>query len=181
MDQEGNQNPEKLIKNLYLIGPINESMVKEVIPGLLEDPNIDKLDILNLFVSSEGGSLHDCMAIIDTIEHLKRTVKFEVNSCGMGMVASGGVFLFLLGDNRAMLPSCRFFVHEHVCMDEEELPYSKKLSREKEDKLLNNMYVHYVARRLEISDRKARSLLKKDKWLTQRDLESYGLITGELK
>lgn len=175
------ENKSQLEHNLNLIGSIDENMLKSVINGLNEIEDMGDVKVLNIFISSQGGSLHDCFAMIDVIEYLKDRFNFEINTFGLGLVASGGFFLFLLGDNRCSFPSCRFYVHEHVCVDEEELPYSKKIMREKEDKVLNKMYVHYVARRLNISDQKARALLRKDAWLTAKDLAKYGVVNGELK
>lgn len=163
-------------KNIYIIGDIDEQTNEKVISKLLED-DIDKNSVINIFISSGGGNLYDCLAMIDLIEYQKEHIGYTVNTYGLGEVCSGGFFMLLLGDNRMLFPKCRVYVHEHIVLGEEEAPFSKKIKSLKEEYILNKIYVQFVADCLDISFDNAKKLLKKDKWLSNKEIDEFNIVT----
>lgn len=171
---------EKVSKNIYLLGEINDTMCDKIIVNLLEDTKIREVEIVNLFVSSGGGDLHGCFAMIDVFDFQRKVVGYKIKTFGLGQVCSGGFFMFLVGDERILFPKCRVFVHEHVVVDADEEPYTKKMKNMAEDHVLNKIYTQYVADRLGIVYKDANRLLKKDKWLSDKEVTEFNIVTGIL-
>lgn len=167
-------------KNLYLIGDIDSVMSERIITNLLEDNKIRETKVINIFISSAGGCLHDCFAMIDLMDFQRQVAGYKIRTFGLGEVCSGGFFMFLMGDERLLFPKCRVFVHEHVIIGEEEEPYSKKLEHLREDRVLNKIYVQYVADKLGITYKSASNLLKRDKWLSDKEIQEFNIVTGNM-
>lgn len=171
-------------KNLYVIGSIDESTIQETLKTLLENDPDDDLtgeNELTIYINSEGGYLFDCFAFIDLITLFKHQFNYKVNTIGLGEVASAGFFIFLLGDQRILTQNAKIFVHEHIVINETPAPYTEKLKEQHMEKDWNSMYTKYTAERLNIPISKARKLLKSNKWLTQKEVESYGIVTDKLE
>ena len=168
------------IKTLYAIGDVDEVMSKEIIKEMVEhDWDEDKPDEIHLYISSEGGYLHDCFAMIDIIDIFRKRFNFKVITFGLGEIASAGFFLFMLGDDRVLFPSCRVFVHEHITVSSEQT-YSERIKADKgEETIVYSNYVDYTSRRLNLSKAKAKTLLKKNKWLTDKEVKNFNIITLE--
>lgn len=170
------------IKALCIFGEISEDTSSTVIPELLEtDFEGENIKELHLYICSEGGYLSHCFAIIDFIRVLKRQFNLTIYTYGLGEIASGGFFLFLLGDKRILFPSCRIFVHEHITVDQEPQTYSDRLKADKTtEKELYETYLAYTSEELGISKKKAKTLLAKNKWLNSRDIKTYNILREEL-
>lgn len=164
-------------KQLYIIGEINEEVSKIVLRTCF-DTDWDKEGItnLNVYIASEGGYLKDCFAMIDAFDFVRETFGITITTFGLGEVASSGFFLFLAGDIRIMFPNCKAFVHEHIAPMGEQT-YGERKRDDKDQKVLYDMYVQYCARRMEISPTKTKNLLKKNRFLTAKELVSYNVIT----
>lgn len=166
-------------KNLYILGDIDDKNSSNIIQDILEDSWIN-VNTLNLYICSSGGDLHLTLAMIDLLEYYKERNNFTINTYGFGKIASGAVFLFLLGDQRLIYPKCRIYVHEHICVDSDQLPFTEQHISHKEDIKLNELYITWIAQRLKISARKSKSLLRLTKWLTDREIDKYNIVTGRL-
>lgn len=163
-------------KTLYIMGEVNENTTTEVTREIIEsDWSGDNIRELHIYICSEGGYLRDCFAIIDLIRQIKKQFNITVRTYGLGEVASAGFFIFLLGDERQLFPSCRVFVHEHITVGTEQT-YGERIKADKtEEKEVYDNYVRYTAECLDISTRKVKNLLKKNKWLTQQEIKTYGI------
>lgn len=164
------------VKVLYIIGEVNESVTEEITRELIESDWIeDNIRELHIYICSEGGYLRDCFAIIDLIQQLRKQFPIVIRTYGLGEVASAGFFIFLLGDERQLFPSCRVFVHEHITIGTEQT-YGERIKADKtEEKEVYDNYVKYTSERLGISVTKTKNLLKKNKWLTKKEMRSYGI------
>lgn len=166
-------------KVLYVIGEVAEDISFEFISELVETEwEKENITELHIYIVSEGGFLRDCLAVIDIVQHIRKEKNIKVVTHGLGEIASAGFFLFLLGDERWLSPNCRAFVHEHITLGEEKT-YSERLKADKTDeKALYNSYVKFTAERLGLSPTKAKNLLKKNKWLSKKEIETYNICTG---
>ena len=167
------------IKQLFIVGEINEDRSREIIKALFET-NWEKEEITNihLYITSEGGYLKDCFAIIDAILFVKEAFNIHVSTFGLGECASAGFFIFLVGDMRVLFPRCNVFVHEHITQFSENT-YSDSKKEEKDATMLYDMYVKYTCDRLQLSKARVRTLLKKNRYLRFNELESFNIITKE--
>ena len=163
-------------KNIYIIGEVNENTTSEIVREII-DINWDEENIkeLNIYISSMGGFLSDCFAIIDLILQIKKDHELIVNTYGLGEVASAGFFLFLLGDARVLYPNCRVYVHSHITIGDEKTYIDRIKADKTEEKELYNNYVAYMAQQLNVSTTKAKNLLKKNKWLTKKEIRDYNI------
>lgn len=179
-----NQSEDKSVsKNIYIVGEVNESTLQNCLLELLEvSEGDDPFTNLNIYICSEGGALHECFAIIDLVNLIKIQRNISVTTIGLGEVASAGFFLFLLGDQRILLPNAKVFVHEHITLDPSPQPYGELMKECKTfEKELNQMYTNYTADRLDISVINARKLLRLNKWLNIKEISKYGLVTHRIK
>lgn len=165
-----------LIKSLYLIGEINEEVSKDSIRYLFETNWTDEgIQALNVYINSEGGFLKDCFGIIDAINFVRKACGVTINTYGLGECASAGFFLFIVGDYRILFPNCKVYVHEHIA-DTIGATYGERKRDEKDQKVLYEMYVTYTANSLGISKTRVKNLLKKNRYLTDKELESYNIL-----
>lgn len=163
------------INKLLVIGDINEKLARNVIRELVTT-NWNEHDRIDMYITSEGGYLNYCFSIIDTITLLQNILNIKVNTIGLGEASSAAFFLLLLGDNRYVSPRCRIYVHEHITSAAEE-SYQERTNSQKEDKYLHAMYVNYTSDRLKISNVRAGNLLKKNRWLTDKEIDNYNIRT----
>lgn len=166
------------VRTFCIFGEIGDDTAAALIPQLMDlEFEKEKIKKINLYICSEGGYLPQCFAIIDFITSLKYQHNLTIHTYGLGEIASGGFFLFLLGDKRDLFPSCRIFVHEHITVDEEPQTYSDRIKADKTtEKELYQIYLNYTANRLGITKQKARRLLAKNKWLSKKDIENYNIL-----
>ena len=102
----------RLLKDriIFLGDEVNSVTANLVCAQLLfleaEDPKKD----INLYINSPGGSVHDGLAIADTMNF----ISCDVSTMCMGMAASMGAFLLSQGTpgKRFMLPTATVMVHE---------------------------------------------------------------------
>lgn len=165
-------------KMMYVVGEVNENATSEALRELIETDWESGITELNLYIVSEGGFLRDCFAIIELMQEVREKYGVTIKTYGLGEVASAGFFLFILGDERRLYPSCRVFVHEHITINDEKT-YGERIKADKtEEKEVYENYVRYTAERLDISIRKAKNLLKKNKWLTKKEIRDYNINKG---
>lgn len=74
--------------------------------NLSDDPNLD-LDVINLFINTEGGDLHEAFKLIDAI----RMSEIPVRTIGWGCVASAGLLIFMTGKERFFSKNCSILSH----------------------------------------------------------------------
>lgn len=169
------------VKNLYIFGDINETKSREIVQELseLEEENIN---LINLYICSDGGLLSDCFAIIDFILDFKARTGCKVITHALGDAASAGFYIFILGDKRIVYPNTRIFVHEHITMNDDNQTYHERLKQQKTDeKEIYESYIKYTAEQLNIPIKKAKILVRKNAFLSKDDLIKYNIIQEEKK
>jgi ATP-dependent protease ClpP protease subunit len=170
----------KKAKALFIVGEVNEQMGLEVLKTIFEtDWKNDGYSELTIYISSEGGSLPSCFAMIDAINFVKEAFGVHVTTFGLGEAASAGFFLLLTGDTRAIFPNCMVFVHEHLTIAADAKSYSEIKKEDKDQDKIYSMYIEFTAQMLKISPRKVKALLKKNRYLTLKELKQYNIITSE--
>lgn len=162
-------------KIIYIIGEINEDVANATITTLLSS-DWENVKELHLYITSQGGYLADCFAIIDMLLHIKTKHNIKIFTYGLGEVASAGFFIFISGDERYIFPSCRIFVHTHITINTTGETYQDRIKADKtEEKEVYDNYVKYTAKQLDISIAKSKNLLKKSKWLGKKEIKDYNI------
>src|SRR6056300_585389 len=96
-------------RSIYFSGPIDYDNTASAIDQLLHLDSVSS-DTITLYINTEGGSLTDSLAIYDTI----KTLSSPVTTIVTGLCASGGIILFLAGENRICTENSLFFYHQPV-------------------------------------------------------------------
>lgn len=139
-----------------------------------EDP---KKDIF-LYINSPGGSVHDGLAIADTMNF----ISCDVGTLCMGMSASMGAFLLSQGapGKRFMLPTASVMVHEvssgsqgKVHDMEASFEHSKYLNKILAEKLYSRLSPDYTGK---VSLEDFRQMMKLDTWLNAEESLSMGIV-----
>ena len=102
----------RLLKDriVFLGGEIDDDVANLVVAQMLflemENPDAD----ISLYINSPGGSITAGMAIFDTMQH----VKCSVRTVCVGMAASMGAFLLMAGEKgkRCALPNSEVMIHQ---------------------------------------------------------------------
>lgn len=170
------QKKDQQAKAIFIVGEVDDTMCLSILQTLIET-NWKEYSELTIYISSEGGSLPACFAMIDAINFVREAFNIHVTTFGLGEAASAGFFLLLTGDNRALFPNCMVFVHEHLTIGDGTTSYSDRKREDKDQDKIYAMYIDYTARRLGISTRKVKTLLKKNRYLKPSELISYNIIT----
>ncbi|MBE6888451.1 MAG: ATP-dependent Clp protease proteolytic subunit [Ruminococcaceae bacterium] len=95
---------------ILLHDEVNHATASVVMAQLLylegQDPDKD----IYLYINSPGGSVHDGLAIYDTMQY----IKCDVSTICMGMAASMGAFLLSAGakGKRIALPNSEIMIHQ---------------------------------------------------------------------
>lgn len=170
----------KKAKALFLVGNVDNDMCSEVLKTIFEtDWKGEEIKELTIYISSEGGSLPNCFAMIDAILFVKSAFGIHVTTFGLGEAASAGFFLLLTGDSRALFPNCMVFVHEHLTLGTDATSYSDRKKEDKDQDHIYDMYIEYTAERLGITTGKVKRLLKKNRYLRESELITYNIITKD--
>ena len=95
---------------IRLGGAVDDDSCNLIVAQLLwldaQDPNKD----ITIYVNSPGGSVTACMAVFDTMRH----VRPDVSTVCVGLAASMGAFLLASGQKgkRYSLPNSRIMIHQ---------------------------------------------------------------------
>ena len=139
-----------------------------------EDPKKD----ICLYINSPGGSVHDGLAISDTMNF----ISCDVSTLCMGMAASMGAFLLSQGaeGKRFMLPTASVMVHE-VSAGNQGKNHDMKASMKHTDDL-NNILMEKLYGRLsadykgKVSLDDFKKMAEVDTWLNAQESLEMGIV-----
>lgn len=96
-------------RRIFIWGSIDEETISNVVKGiyLMEGTSKEKIE---LFVSSEGGTLEEAFALYDVIQ----TVTVPISTFAVGKCMSAAPLLVACGDkgHRWAGPNCSFMIHQ---------------------------------------------------------------------
>ena len=96
----------------HLFGEIEEGIACDAVKFILAHNLNKKLKLkhLTFVINSEGGSLTDAFAIIDTIRHSS----IPVHTLGIGQISSAGLMIFMSGaqGQRTLTPNTTIMSHQ---------------------------------------------------------------------
>lgn len=161
----------KLIQEriIFIDGPIDDELANGVIAQMLYLDSLNKDEQINIYINSPGGSVYDGLAIFDASE----LIKAPIRTVCVGMAASMGAVLMLMGKERCATRHSRLMLHQPSAMavgtaDEIEITH------EEVQKLKKELY--------EIVESKSNlvnveQLFRLDTWYTAQEALEAGLIT----
>ena len=114
--------------NLYLQDKIETETVRPLIQRIIEENallGIDKessADLINLYITSVGGSVHDGFALTDIILNSK----IPINTYCVGYADSTAFFIYLAGKERYAYEHSMFLIHNILSSIEDSTPTGLK-------------------------------------------------------
>lgn len=161
-------------RKIFLWSDVNDESAKAVVTRLLslevEDPGKEII----LYINSPGGTIHDGMAIYDSIQ----AIKSPVSTVCMGMAASMGAMLLASGNQgrRFAWPHARIMIHQPLIMGTitgtaTDLDIrARETIRYREE--LNRLLAHHTGQDVE----KIALDTDRDYFMSSEEAKDYGLI-----
>lgn len=168
--------------NVQLNGPVCAETVNPIVDfivgaNLSSDEETD-LNVINLFIDTEGGDLHSAMKLIDAI----RMSEIPVRTIGWGKVASAGLIIFMTGQERFLSENCSILSHNATFNASSYSVRVNDLSHQQEFKLINDriMRVYKECTGKDEKYIKKHLLRDNDVYMSAADAIEHGLGDGFL-
>ncbi len=162
---------------VFLGGPIDDDVANIVIAQMLFlTAENDKEDI-RLYINSPGGSVTSCMAIYDTMQHIKP----DVETICVGQAASAAAVLLACGakSKRYSLPNARIMIHQPMGEAGGQATdiaiHAKEILRVKES--LNEILAKHTGK----SKTQIEQDSERDRYMSAQEALKYGLIDKIVK
>ena len=162
---------------IFLGGPIDDDVANIVIAQMLFlTAENDKEDI-RLYINSPGGSVTACMAIYDTMQHIKP----DVETICVGQAASAAAVLLACGakEKRYSLPNARIMIHQPMGEAGGQATdiaiHAKEILRVKES--LNEILAKHTGK----SKNQIEQDSERDRYMSALEALKYGLIDKIVK
>lgn len=159
-------------KNIIsLFDEINDDVAYLIITQLIYLDTLDDKESIKLYINSPGGSVTAGMAIIDTMESMKR----KVDTVGIGSCASMGAMLLLCGTgDRKSLKSNRIMLHS-VSSGTGGTVIDQKIQLD-ESLFLQDVLMRKISERSNILLDDVIKMTERDKYLSAKECVELGLI-----
>jgi len=153
---------------IFIDEPIDDELANGVIAQMLylDSVNHQRIDI---YINTPGGSIYDGLAVYD-VAHL---IKSPIRTICVGMAASMGAILMLMGTERCATKHARIMLHQPSggaigTADDIEITHEEiqKLKKEMYDIVEEKTFLTNVE-----------TLFKNDVWYTAVEALEYGLLT----
>jgi len=162
---------------IFLGGPIDDDVANIVIAQMLFlTAENDKEDI-RLYINSPGGSVTACMAVYDTMQHIKP----DVETICVGQAASAAAVLLACGakEKRYSLPNARIMIHQPMGEAGGQATdiaiHAKEILRVKES--LNEILAKHTGK----SKTQIEQDSERDRYMSASEALKYGLIDKIVK
>lgn len=168
--------------NIQLNGPVCAETVNPIVDFIIganlssnEEMN---LNVINLFIDTEGGDLHSAMKLIDAI----RMSEIPVRTIGWGKVASAGLIIFMTGQERFLSENCSILSHNATFNAASYSVRVTDFSHQQEFKLINDriMRVYKECTGKDEKYIKKHLLRDNDVYMSAADAIEHGLCDGFL-
>lgn len=161
-------------RNIFLIGGVDQASSSTIIIQLLYLNSISS-EPINFYINSNGGSIIDGLAILDTM----KSIKAPINMIGMGMCASMGAFLLAAGkkcpnSTRKALKNTQIMTHQASGgaggQASDIVISAKQITK------LNNRLKEYLVEFTGKTKEEIDRLFDRDYWMDSSEALSLGLI-----
>lgn len=156
---------------IFIDEPIDDELANGVIAQLLYLDSIDKSQI-SVYINSPGGSVYSGLAIYD-VAHL---IESPIKTVCIGMAASMGAILMLMGTEREATKHSRIMLHQPsggAVGTADDI----SITHEQIQKVKKEMYT-IVEEKTSLTD--VETLFKNDVWYTAAEALECGLLTKVL-
>ena len=157
---------------IFMFGGIGDWTAETVCKKLLAYDKMDDTKPITLIIGSYGGGVYPSFAIIDTMEYIKA----PVNTVGLGWVMSGGLLIFMAGDNRQISQTASILSHRFSTFQGGSQAELKAAEVENE-RVHSRMIDHYIkfSNLNDVKEVEAQLLQETDTWLTADEAIEFEL------
>ena len=138
-----------------------------------EDPKKD----IKLYINSPGGSVHDGLAIIDTMNFIEP----DIQTIGIGLQASMGAMLLSCGTKgkRFLLPNARVMIHQPSSGTEGKITDQEIALRE--GITLKKILIDILAKNTGKKPEQVERDMDRDNWMSATEANNYGIVDTIIK
>lgn len=157
-----------------LFGQIDQQSSYEACEFILKSNILaPKSNALTMFVNSEGGSINDGFAIIDTME----TSRLPIQTVGLGLIASMTLLIIAAGHKgtRVITKNAEIMAHQYSSVIEGK--HHELMAVTQEYMRLEQLFIHHFKRHSSMSEKQIRDILfaHSDRYLTPQECKKFGL------
>lgn len=160
----------KLIQDriIFIDSVINSDLANGIIAQILYLNSMNKKEPIHVYINTPGGSIIDGLAIYD----ISKIIEAPIRTICIGMAASMGAVLMLMGKERCALKHSRFMFHEASSGSIGKLS-DMKIDIQLADSLQSDIYniIKNITSFTNIEE-----LFKKDIWLKPEEALKYNVI-----
>ena len=163
----------KLLKEriVFLTGSIHTDSISLVSAQLLHLEAEDSTRPINLYINSPGGSVYDCLSLVDIMEY----ISCPIYTIGSSLVASAGAVLLACGTKRFATKNCRIMIHQPWAGGIQG-KVSDLVVELKEIETLKDILTDILVNKTKQSKKKIIEDTEKDKYFSSKEAKDYGLI-----
>jgi ATP-dependent Clp protease protease subunit len=167
-------------RNVFLVGGVDQGSAFTVIAQLLYLDSVNSSEPINFYINSNGGSIVDGLAILDTMN----LIKSPINMIGFGQNASMGAFLLAAGkkcpkSTRKALPNLQVMTHQASGgiggQASDIVITAKQITK------LNNRIKEYLVKFTGKTPEEVDSICDRDYYMDAKEAVSLGLVDSILE
>ncbi|MBR3220458.1 ATP-dependent Clp protease proteolytic subunit [Candidatus Saccharibacteria bacterium] len=156
---------------------INPHTANLIVAQLLFLAHEDSKKDIKLYINSPGGSVHDGLAIIDTMNF----VEPDIQTIGIGLQASMGAMLLSCGTKgkRFLLPNSRVMIHQPSSGTEGKITDQEIALRE--GITLKKKLIEILAKNTGKKPEQVEKDMDRDNWMSATEAKDYGIVDKVIK
>jgi ATP-dependent Clp protease protease subunit len=159
---------------IYLSGEVSETLITQIIAGMISLAIHDPTTPIKLIISTYGGSIDEMFALYDTMKY----IPCPVHTVGMGKIMSAGVLLLAAGTpgSRMIGENARIMVHP--CSGVSAGTFFQVKNDTDEHVRQQLQMEKLIARETKITDQKVKELMRVgyDVYLTPKQALEMGIV-----
>ena len=156
---------------IFIDDVIDDDLANGVIAQLLHLDSLDKKKPINIYINTPGGGVYSGLAIYD----IGKLISAPIRTVCIGMAASMGVPLMLMGTERCATKHSRIMIHQPMGGARGQVS-DIKIEYEEMEKLKRELY-EIIAEGSGQPYEKVEKDCDRDYWMTAEEALKYGIIT----
>lgn len=162
-------------RKIMLSADVAEAPISRIIRAIHKMIEIDNESPIDIYINSYGGSVHEGLALYDTLE----ACPVQIRTHALGKVCSMGFIVYLAGDVRYSSARARFMHHETNIESEDSASIARIKDDIKEYDRLDDILNGIVENNTNKNNKWWLSKINgKDFWFGRAEAREYGVVTA---
>lgn len=169
--------------DIYFYADVNQDSILALILNLKDAAKLSRDLMLrfpeyavlpiNVHINSNGGSVYDCLAAVDTIEQYKK-LGIPVHTYIEGCCFSAATILASCGSKRYMSENATYMIHEMSTNFTGKLSDMENVAASMKN--TTNIFKKIYSKYSKLSAKEIKTLIEKERYITSEEVLNYGLI-----